>query len=326
MDASSIATGVALGVIGSIFEDACWLRPINDPRHINLAELDAVIKGVNLALQWQARVLHIVTDSACVHWWVSDTLTGKARVNTKAADEMLARRRLGTLRALVEEHALTMNITLVKSCQNRTDSLTRVSQRWLDLHKKEGEPIPESCAVVTCQLSKSQVTDIHQKSGHPGVKRTLYFARIIDPTVSKEVVRDCEACQSIDPGDLSVKKNWSSLAMDVTHYDGGHFLTMIDCGPSRFSVWRPLRQQDSISVIPQLGAIFYERGQPAEILTDNDNAFTCRQFKEFTSSRGVHLRFRRAHVPAGNGIVEGSHRSIKTIAARKNCPVLEAVY
>ena len=44
--------GMALGVNGSIVEDACWLRPINDPRHINLAKLDAVIKGVNLALQW----------------------------------------------------------------------------------------------------------------------------------------------------------------------------------------------------------------------------------------------------------------------------------
>ena len=72
--------------------------------------------------------------------------------------------------------------------------------------------------------------------------------------------------------------------------------------------------------------IFYERGPPAKILTDNDTAFTCRQFKEFTSGWGMHLRFRYAHIPARNGIVEGSHRSIKTIAARKNCSVLEVVY
>ena len=52
VDASSVATKMAVGVNGSIVEEACWLRPINDPRHINLAELDAVIKGVNLALQW----------------------------------------------------------------------------------------------------------------------------------------------------------------------------------------------------------------------------------------------------------------------------------
>ena len=95
-----------------------------------------------------------------------------------------------------------MDITL-KSCQNCADSLTRVLQRWLHLHKKGGEPMLESFAAVTSQLSKSQVADIHQKSGYPGVKRKLYFARIIDLTISKElvksVVKTCEACQSIDP-------------------------------------------------------------------------------------------------------------------------------
>ena len=57
----------------------------------------------------------------------------------------------------------------------------------------------------------------------------------------------------------------------------------------------------------------YEQRPPANILTNNDTAFTCRQFKEFTSSWGVHLMFRYAHIPARNGIMERSHRSIKTI-------------
>ena len=54
-----------------------------------LAELEATLKGINLALQWEATVLHLVTDSACVHQWICDTLTGKARVNTRVAGEML---------------------------------------------------------------------------------------------------------------------------------------------------------------------------------------------------------------------------------------------
>ena len=37
-------------------------------------------------------------------------------------------------------------------------------------------------------------------------------------------------------------------------------------------------------------------------------------------------RFRCAYVLARNGIVKCSHRSIKIIAARKNCPALEVVY
>ena len=76
--------------------------------YVNLAELDAALKGVNLALQWEATVLHLVPDSACVQRWISDTLTGKACVNTRAAGEMLVRRRLGTLRSLVKEYGLNI--------------------------------------------------------------------------------------------------------------------------------------------------------------------------------------------------------------------------
>ena len=114
---------------------------------INLAELDAVLKGINLALHWEATVLHLVTDSACVQQWISDTLTGRARVNTKAASEMLVRRRLGTLRLLAKEYGLTIDVKLMKSCQNHADSLTRMPHRWIDLLKEGKEPVLESCAM-----------------------------------------------------------------------------------------------------------------------------------------------------------------------------------
>ena len=336
VDASSVATGVALEASGTVVEDACWLRPTNDSRHINLAELDAALKGVNLALQWEATTLHLVTDSACVHRWISDTLTGKARVNTRAAGEMLIRRRLGTLQALVKEYNLTMDVTLVRSCQNRADRLTRVPRRWLDL-LKEGEPALESCAAVEDRMDREQVANIHCQSGHPGVKRTLYFARLVNPQVSKKevksVVKACETCQSIDPapvrwrkGKLSTKDNWRRVAMDITHHNGENFLTLIDCGPSRFAVWRPLRRQDATSIIRQLESVFLERGPPMEVLTDNGTAFTSEEFRKFVNGWDVHLRFRCAHVPSGNGIIERNHRTIKTIAARKNCAVSEAVY
>ena len=50
MDANSLAVGVALDAKGAIIEDACWLRPIKNIQDINVAELDAVLRGVNLAL------------------------------------------------------------------------------------------------------------------------------------------------------------------------------------------------------------------------------------------------------------------------------------
>lgn len=44
MDASSLATGVALEVNEGIVQDACWLRPEEDAKQINLVEFDAIIK------------------------------------------------------------------------------------------------------------------------------------------------------------------------------------------------------------------------------------------------------------------------------------------
>ena len=337
VDASSLATGVLLERNGIAVEDACWLRPEKDPQHINLAELDAIIKGMNLALSWKARVLNMFTDSACVHKWVSDTLTGKARVRTKAASEMLIRRRLSTIMQLVEEYGLKVGITLVQSNQNRADKLTRVPQRWLEAVKRNVEPVQPSCSVAVIPIEPNEIMAVHRQSGHPGVRRTLYFAKRVDPSVLKSavraVVRECQECQSIDPspvrwpkGKLSVQKPWCRVGMDITHHNGEHYLTLIDCGPSRFTIWRRLHRQDAVSVANQLRAVFFESGPPDEILTDNDTAFRRQSFKTFLDEWGVSIHFRCAYAPSGNGIMERCHRSIKRIATRKKCSISEAVY
>ena len=54
VDASSLALGVVVEMDGRIIEDANWLRK-EDCCHINMAELDAVIKGLNLVLAWKVR-------------------------------------------------------------------------------------------------------------------------------------------------------------------------------------------------------------------------------------------------------------------------------
>ena len=48
VDTSSLTTSVSLVYDGSVVEDACWLRPEKDSQHINLTELNAIIKGINL--------------------------------------------------------------------------------------------------------------------------------------------------------------------------------------------------------------------------------------------------------------------------------------
>lgn len=46
------------------------------------------------------------------------------------------------------------------------------------------------------------MVDLHHQSGHTGVKQTLYFARSVDPQMSKETAKSvgkaCKICQSID--------------------------------------------------------------------------------------------------------------------------------
>lgn len=337
-DASSLAVGVVVVVGGNVVEDACWLRPSNDA-HINMAELDALLKGINMAITWNMRRIHLRTDSLTVNRWVADALSGKARLKTKAHGEMLIRRRVGMITELVAEYELQMDIMLVPSAENISDVLTRVPRRWL---VGEVEPSGEASKSAVCGAAESAAEDarilqVHSKTGHQGVDRTLYFMRKLNPKVSKEmvsrVVASCQICKSIDPapvrwekGTLEVESIWHRVGMDITHFNGQHYLTLIDCGPSRFAVWRALRRQDTASVVEVLKSVFFERGAPIEILTDNDTAFRSESFSAFANAWGITMRYRCAYVPSGNGIAERAHRTIKRTAARHKCSVDEAVY
>ena len=278
------------------------------------------------------RKLCIHTDSLCVYHWISDTLTGKARVRTKAASEMLIRRRLETIRKLVMEYNLSVDAVLVTSNCNLADRLTLVPQRWYDAMKKEAGPVPLPCAASVEAADK--IWEIHHNSGHPGVRWTYYFVQLTNLSVSKSavrvVVKEYQTCQSIDPaparwrkGWLGTDTTWSRLGMDVTHYGSQHFLTLIDCELTRFVIWCPLVRQDSSSVICELVSIFYERGPPKEILTDNDTAFCSMEFRRFVDEWGIRLRDWCAMC---HGIAERCHRSVKRIAAKKVCTIVEAVY
>ena len=68
--------------------------------------------------------------SPYVYHWMSDTLISKARLHTKAVSEMLIRRRLSTIKKLVDEYELSVDVTLVTSNSNFVDRLTRVPQKW----------------------------------------------------------------------------------------------------------------------------------------------------------------------------------------------------
>lgn len=51
-DASSIAMHVVIEIDGVRVEDAAWLWKKDVYNNINVAELDTVLKGINLVLKW----------------------------------------------------------------------------------------------------------------------------------------------------------------------------------------------------------------------------------------------------------------------------------
>ena len=119
---------------------------------------------------------------------------------------------------------------------------------------------------------------------------------------------------------------WFWVGMDITHYQGRYYLSLIDCGPTQFSILRHLRCQDAASVINHLEGLFCMHGMPAEIFMNNDTAFCSKLFGDFLSEWGVQLHFHCAHVPSSNDITELCHWSVKRIAAKKHCLILEAIY
>ena len=150
----------------------------------------------------------------------------------------------------MDEYKLRVNIKLVPSESNIADTLTRVPGSWLRMIDKP--PELGASGTVSASLSSKEINYDHRSTGHYGVKRTLYFVRSISPSVSREGVRQVvEKCyQSIDPtpikwpkGKIEVKKTWQRLGMDITHYEGQHYLTLIDCRPPRYAIWCHLKNQ-----------------------------------------------------------------------------------
>lgn len=116
------------------------------------------------------------------------------------------------------------------------------------------------------------------------------------------------------------------MAGDVTHFAGRPYLSLIDCGPSRFVIWRRLPNEAADEVCREVEGVFREHSPPYELLLDNAPVFRSQLFRRMCSKWGVNIRYRCAYRASGNGIVERVHRTIKRMAARSNADVLSMVY
>ncbi|KAI0987634.1 hypothetical protein GJ496_003661 [Pomphorhynchus laevis] len=70
-----IAVGAALEINGGIVEDNAWLRKLNDNNHINFAELESVLRRINIALSWKLVNVELMTDSATAYHWIKSVAT-----------------------------------------------------------------------------------------------------------------------------------------------------------------------------------------------------------------------------------------------------------
>jgi len=197
----------------------------------------------------------------------------------------------------------------------------------------------KSNVAMTVSECKSEISDTreHHNVHHMGVEKTIYllerFGIAADVDEVKRMIKECNKCNSIDPSlkrvthdSLSIQSNWERLALDHTHYNGITYLSMIDCGPSRFSVWKRVNSESAQDVIAQCQIVFSERGPPREIWVDNGTAFRSSEFKMLCNSWGVNIIYRCAYRPSTNGIVERCHRTIKRIAKRSDIPIWKAVF
>lgn len=116
-----------------------------------------------------------MSDSTTVYRWISDSLTGRARLKTKVGSEILIGRRIDIIMSLVKECDLSLCATPVSSVEDKADALTRVPQRWLKMRAANTIELPSVCAAATRQTAEQVVTGVHHSLGHRVVRQTLFF-------------------------------------------------------------------------------------------------------------------------------------------------------
>ena len=120
--------------------------------------------------------------------------------------------------------------------------------------------------------------------------------------------------------------NWQRLAVDVTHYNRVCYLTCVDCGPSRFAIWRRIHDESATSIVAELEMIIRKRGPPEQILMDNGLSFRSTAIRKLLDKWHIQDIYRCAYRAAGNGVAEPNQRRIKRMAARSNNSVLDMVH
>ena len=132
-------------------------RPTEDKRHINLAELEEVIKGLSLTTKWDVTNGHLITDWKTVAGWLKQITDKVRRVKTKGLHDVLVQRRLQLINDLVVTSGMTVQVQWISSGENKADELTRVPLGWLKRFKAR-YAADVACASRQCVVSPAHIS------------------------------------------------------------------------------------------------------------------------------------------------------------------------
>ena len=74
-------------------------------------------------------------------------------------------------------------------------------------------------------------------------------------------------------------------------------MSVVDCGPGRFAIWRELKRETSRCVYKELQQIFRERGPVDEVLMDNALSFKSAELMQLFKSWNINPYYRAAYRP-----------------------------
>jgi len=87
-----------------------------------------------------------------------------------------------------------------------------------------------------------------------------------------------------------------------------------------------MKNESTDTAIDLIEQIFYERGPPQELLTDNGPCYRSDAFCRFMAKWNIDHIFSCAYRQQGNGIAERHHRTIKRMVARTKRSVQEMLF
>ena len=163
----------------------------------------------------------LCTDSPCVYHWVSNILSGKAKIHTKAASEMLIRWRLDTLKSLVSEYDLTVSITLVALYCNFANLFTWVHCKWYVVVKMGAKLGGHTCIAIASSMSQQQIKDIQASRECCilwDVLTQLGLRQKLNKSKNWDVPVDWPSTSAMGKERLEASDAWRKVGMDINHY------------------------------------------------------------------------------------------------------------